>query len=363
MHNRKLGFYRVGQEYFDYKMPALIRGTQTGIHPEWDFNQSVFACVDWKTEPEESLWTLYSRRARQLREKYDYLILGYSGGSDSKNILDVFLSNKIKLDELATQASYKQFGNSYRPDPNSFSFMDNVTAEWEFTAKHDFNWISRHHPEIKLTFWDWFEDFDFEVRQDWLVQRNTNLVPWGWKRHGIHHIESIYKYPRVCYIMGVDKPRVALRDDKYYLYFIDKGCYGMMPPETMVGNATIEFFYWAPESADILRKQAHILKKHSEANQYLKSMLIWPPKKHAASRTVYENLVREQIYPTWDCARWQCAKPVDPPLSTDTKILNHYARIGDEVQDTLVQTAKMIDVRYHEPDGNYVGMISAFYEL
>jgi len=363
MHNSKLGVYRVGQECFDHKMSALVRGTQTDTHPEWDFNRSEFDLVDWKTEPEQSLWSLYAQRARQLREKYDYLILGYSGGSDSKNILDVFLHNGIRLDELATAVSYKSFGNQYQPNPNDFSFVDNVTAEWEFTAKHDFEWISRHHPEIKLSLYDWFEDFDLELPKDWLMQRNTVLVPWGYRRHGIHHLESIYKYPRVCYIMGVDKPRVLLRNGKYYIYFIDKGCYGMMPPETMVGNATIEFFYWAPESVDILRKQAHIMKKHFESSPHLHSLIQWPPTRFVVARTVYESVVREHVYPTWNPARWQCAKPVDPPLSTDRRILNFHTKLGDQVRDTMTQTAKMIDPKYNEPNGNYVGMISPLYEL
>jgi hypothetical protein len=41
------------------------------------------------------LKTLYKERAQQLRDNYDELILYYSGGSDSHNILHTFLQNNI----------------------------------------------------------------------------------------------------------------------------------------------------------------------------------------------------------------------------------------------------------------------------
>jgi len=51
----------------------------------------------------ESLDFLYALRARQLREKYDYLVLYFSGGADSTNILKTFIDNNIFLDEIVMQ--------------------------------------------------------------------------------------------------------------------------------------------------------------------------------------------------------------------------------------------------------------------
>ena len=39
--------------------------------------------------------------ALKLREKYKYLRLWYSGGSDSQTVLNTFVDNKIHLDEIA----------------------------------------------------------------------------------------------------------------------------------------------------------------------------------------------------------------------------------------------------------------------
>jgi hypothetical protein len=47
-----------------------------------------------------SLQDMRGGKAMQLRDQYDYLILAYSGGADSDNILKVFQQNKIHLDEV-----------------------------------------------------------------------------------------------------------------------------------------------------------------------------------------------------------------------------------------------------------------------
>ena len=179
MRNNKLGYYQVGLEYFEHKVPALLRATEIGQHPEWNFNKEAFDSVNWKQEPQESLWELYTKRAHQLREKYDYLILGYSGGSDSKNILDVFLQNGIKIDEIVSKFSIKGMGKGYTPTKEELNYDFNAPAEWEFTAKKDFQWLAEHHPEIKLTFYDWFENPNLTLAEDWYKDLPSVYAPAG----------------------------------------------------------------------------------------------------------------------------------------------------------------------------------------
>ena len=84
---------------------------KTGIHPHWDFNESVFSSYDWTVEPNESIADLYRQRAQQLRDKYDYIVLMFSGGADSTTVLRSFLDNDIKLDEAVSYMSYDATGN------------------------------------------------------------------------------------------------------------------------------------------------------------------------------------------------------------------------------------------------------------
>jgi hypothetical protein len=362
MHNNKLGYYCVGQESFAHKVPALIHGTKANQHPEWNFNREFFDRVDWTVEPTESLWDLYTQRARQLREQYDYLILGYSGGSDSKNILDVFLKNNIKVDELVSRYSYKGLGNNYVPTKEELSYDRNSTAEWEFTAKADFEYLAKHYPDIKLTLYDWFDNPDLTLADDWYMNRNFMLTPFIEQRRTLKNIDSVYNPGRVGYIMGIDKPRVVRKDGKYCLYFIDVAAYGMVPDETVVGNTTIEFFYWAPEAEAILRKQAHTIKNYFEQHSELHDYIAWPPKP-GMPREVYENTVRGLLYPTWDQERFQLNKPKCSTVSTDFAILDSMPELKDKHTAGLQQLRDMIDKKYHTADGNFTGMISPFYTL
>jgi hypothetical protein len=66
----------------------------------WHFHDDLFSAIDVSSLGKLSLKELYRQRALQLRDEYDYLILNYSGGSDSGYILKTFVENGIKLDQV-----------------------------------------------------------------------------------------------------------------------------------------------------------------------------------------------------------------------------------------------------------------------
>ena len=70
------------------------------VNPVNGVNDDVYGKLDWSVPVETNLLTLYKQRAEQLREKYDYLVMYYSGGADSTNALHAFIDNNIFLDEL-----------------------------------------------------------------------------------------------------------------------------------------------------------------------------------------------------------------------------------------------------------------------
>ena len=82
-----VGYYTVGNTKFFSKTAALIEATKTNVFPQWHFGNAEFASVDVATTSQVGLPELYRLRAIQLREKYDYLILNFSGGSDSCTVL------------------------------------------------------------------------------------------------------------------------------------------------------------------------------------------------------------------------------------------------------------------------------------
>ena len=91
--NPKLGFYTVNGKNFYSKPQALLEATATGQFPTWNFNREVFSRMDTTKEPQLSLRELYRMRAQQLRDRYDYIRLEFSGGSDSATVLYSFINN------------------------------------------------------------------------------------------------------------------------------------------------------------------------------------------------------------------------------------------------------------------------------
>jgi len=110
----RYGYYQVGdtRTYSRYERMDLLHQ-----HPcdwRWVYNDNFFSQYDWTREPTESLDELYKQRAEQLRRDYDYLVLYYSGGYDSANLLHAFLDNDIYPDEIAIFYSrYDTVSNQY----------------------------------------------------------------------------------------------------------------------------------------------------------------------------------------------------------------------------------------------------------
>ena len=135
MINNK-SFYTVGSQVYYSKTLALLEATKTNIHPEWHFGDDVFGALLWNSGQASNITDLYQQRASQLREKYDYLVLGYSGGSDSRTALDSFLSQGLKVDEL-----YVCWPKDYSVNKHTVSTSispDNYLSEFELIIKPDF---------------------------------------------------------------------------------------------------------------------------------------------------------------------------------------------------------------------------------
>ena len=72
----QFGYYTVGDKFKTYsKLEAIEEMARTGIHLEWHFNKPYYESFDWKKEPAESLDELYRRRAQEIRDRYDYIVL------------------------------------------------------------------------------------------------------------------------------------------------------------------------------------------------------------------------------------------------------------------------------------------------
>jgi hypothetical protein len=232
---------------------------KTGIHPHWDFNEAVFSSYDWTVEPKENILELYRRRAQQLRDKYDYIILAYSGGADSTTVLESFVHNDIKLDEVVSYVNH---------DRDSF-----LSAEIYRVVIPNLEELKKQYPAIKFRLLDLTDlELDFfkgyDNKFDWIYEMNAYINPNNASRIGFgmkikEWADMIHAGKKICILSAMDKPRVYQVNGKYIFRFIDLiDCAATV--SSMAGQQpwTDELFYWTPDLPEIMIKQGHIIKRY-----------------------------------------------------------------------------------------------------
>jgi hypothetical protein len=313
--NDKLGFYMVNNHRVESKIDALILGTHQNVHPTWHFSDHVWQQQSWDHEPEIDILELYKARARQIREQYDYIILNYSGGSDSQTMVNAFLSAGCLIDEVVTIWSRKHT-TKVIADPRVVDAR-NVEAEYELTTRHGLARIKDASPKTKITYTDIsdatinsYQQLDGE---EWLKTTAEHLNPqyvtrWSATRDK-NQLIAMDRGLKTAVLFGVDKPKVCIKDGKYYTYFVDiiansfRG--GFNRPE--YDNMDYVFFYWTPDMPEIIVKQSHMIRRWFEINSQLKPILEWPNSDYI-KRQSYELIARSIIYPEWNLNTFQCVK-------------------------------------------------------
>lgn len=257
-HLDRFGFYQVGDYKTYSKLEAIELHTKTGIHPSWNFNQEFFCSVDWKHEPEETLSELYKQRAQQIRDKYDYLVLFYSGGADSKNILNTFIDNNIKLDECASFWAQEA-------DRNLDSHFSKEVARVVIPEMSKYKSI--RHRLIDLTDITNTVMNDPNIKFEWIYFVNNMFSPNNYVRNRLRRLIPDYKTmidsgKSVCFIWGSEKPRVTFENGKYSLRFQDfiDNCVSPYLQQYSLPGEYDELFYWSPDFIKGLKKQAHTVK-------------------------------------------------------------------------------------------------------
>jgi hypothetical protein len=318
--NPMLGYYEIGGNVFWDKASALIEGTKMGLKYKdlkWVFNDQDFSKYNWQDEPSGSIRDYYHIRARQLREKYDYLILNLSGGGDSTTVLYSFIQQGLFIDEVVVRHTTQ--GQKVDPDHKNLHAA-NEFSEFEFAAKPLLKWLANVSPKTKITIHDFSKDVlagDQLWDENFIYWTGDYVTPGCVVRYNhatnIEDLRNFDQGKRVGLIFGTDKPRVIFQKDDVHVLFLDRPVHSATPALVNNGftNTEVELFYWSPELPQLVIKQAHIIKRWFElpANQRLSYMLDFWWQLNPLNRTVYEATIKGVIYPDYDLKTFQANKP------------------------------------------------------
>ena len=278
----RLGYYLVNGEKFYNKTLALMECKKTNHQLQWIFNDDVYGAIDWTISIDTSLSELYRLRAQQLRDSYDHLVLYFSGGADSMNVLHSFIDNGILLDEIVMQRPSMVKMN------NIDQSADNFYSEIEYSAKaHLKKYAHKIDPRTAIRESDLASPtIELLQKDNWfeLYPMCTNIaLPLLGKQYSYaneNHIKDLcYKGLKVAQIVGVDKPLVKYDGNNYYAFFNDLSAYHVNFPTEYTASDVfnkhyrIEFFYWTPDMPEIVVKQAQEIKQRAEQNNQIKQIL------------------------------------------------------------------------------------------
>jgi hypothetical protein len=93
-------YWQVGDFKTISKVTALEKAGGDISKVKFYWLDDVWDKMDLTKEPTLSWDDLLKIRCWQLRDKYQYLVLCYSGGWDSSTALSAFVSNNIPIDEI-----------------------------------------------------------------------------------------------------------------------------------------------------------------------------------------------------------------------------------------------------------------------
>lgn len=322
------GYYRVGDRCFSNKVLALQEATRTRQEVNWHFNDAVFCQQDWRSSLPISLADLYRERAQQLRDKYDYLVLCWSGGADSTTVLDSFLRNDIRLDEVVVLWPLTKSQGKYQPSRSIKS--TNMMSEWDYSLRPRLDRLQNSHPEIRITIGDMLTNLSHdEDREDTIrmaEKHNYCTIQRCRVLDGIMRDRSD-RYNQVAAIFGVGPVELVILDEWLTVEFGDTMSHALSTTDVTAEGwlRNIEYFYWTPDMPEIVKQQAHAMADHLDRcpqdRQYWSYYSLDRNGVRRVLRKANDEMVRtirrSVIYDTWDHSILQVNKARDTHFHHD----------------------------------------------
>jgi hypothetical protein len=298
----KFGYYQVGNLKLHGKYDAISIMSKTGKHLTYHYHDEVYSSYDWRKEPQPSLLELYKKRAEQLRQKYDHVVVCYSGGADSHTVLNAFVDNDIHVDEILCY-----YGGVSAQDGWFNAEVSQVAIPYAKKVIEKFPSTTLRLYDVQAHMAEFWSKGD---PNDW----DTVAHKYGTGNHALgtvlpsmvasdqHYLNILNQGKTVCFVVGYDKPRVWQVDGRYCHRFLD------IPSQFIIigSDVPVESFFWSADLPELLIKQCHVVKRYLEhatptSNFISKNNTGFACKDYNGSTLWLTNHgVHDLIYPTWD---------------------------------------------------------------
>lgn len=264
----KFGHYQIGKFKVHSKIEALEISNKTQMPISWHFNDEVFSAQDWTKEPIMSLGDLYQSRARQIRQNYNHVVLFYSGGADSHNMLESFLHAGLEIDEIASFHSLSADGNTASEFnreifETAIPFVKNLKSTGRLPVSVPHRLIDMG--DIITKFCQDINWLDFPYMASTAISIN-NVARAHLRKYVADWSNIIDQGKRMVFVWGHDKPRIMSEGNRFFLHFMDifDNCVSTIIQRSPPPGWFDEMFYNTPDFPEIVIKQSHTIKRFLE---------------------------------------------------------------------------------------------------
>ena len=342
--------YYSGDKKFHTKYEAVKHYNKTKEDTFFYYYDDVYDKLNWTIEPPGTLDFYYKEQAKRIRDSYDYVILCFSGGIDSTNILNYFHFNNLKIDKIVTTGAFGQ---------DSHSMVDeNHNGEVYFVS----------HPYIKelglesitqyIDYTKYFENINqlsiTQYETDWVNYAGSWFSPYNffWRDFPKYVIPNNMENKKVAIIFGRDKPRLQF-DTKRIMGFTfgdtDVQSHGNITSDK---NYDVINFYWDHDFPLLLIKQLHVLKRAYNIKRTLS-------KDHVHGVQIISDIsVNDLIY------------DIKKPIEHHTKGKSHFISIRDDYlinkKDSDIYKFYISGIMKLDKEiglNNYKSFVSKFYRI
>ena len=315
-----LGHFLVGDDTFYSNRDALEASKRVQLPAKWNYFDQVWANAHaagvWR---QQSLTELYRVRARQLREQYDYVGVLFSGGWDSRNIIETFAAEGLHIDDIITFVTPELESTTAHNDQSASNWYGEIMYHAVPYAEQ----YSHNHPSTGVIKIEWLDRVEFAFQDAEAVMRDSRPKPGVFFGRWLSvasnaELEKRIGGRRACLLLGLDKPCV-IQNTTTAKAFFPEGLLRLYSYCTK-GNGfpdhvTWEPFYWTPnlpelairgwyELLDLCRKDPAVNIAHS-LDQSIET-------RNTAKMSRYvQDAMRQRLYPGFDPRAWQANKQSD----------------------------------------------------
>jgi hypothetical protein len=264
--------------------------------------------LDLLVEPEKSLQEFYLDRAIHLRNNYDYLILNYSGGPDSHQILETFMLNGIFLDEIFIYSHFDEgtIDSLYNNDSTTFAMFPEFYEAQRSAIPIAKYLVETYSPATKITyidnfykihktFWENINEKNFleDIKGNASVMLTHRHIVRSRNPNFSKECKDLKQKKNTAHIWGLEKPHLVYDDTGVFFVLEDHTIRSRIDLQHLLTTENIpnnhELFYIHPCFADMFLKRAHVIHKNFSKDFFNN------PKSPASSRK-NENELAKVLY-------------------------------------------------------------------